>query len=314
MPRSLGDLIAYAVSMLEPSSDRLLPPAAILDPTLPPLDPACAIRIGTSRDGRPLAGYRFGRGSRHVSLIAGCHADEPVGPATLDRLAAFLATRSEADPLLERFSWWLVPHVHPDGEARNAAWTKALGPPGGWTRDARGVDLPRYLRHVVRDLPGDDIEFGFPTADADGRLIDVADPTAPPMRPENRAVAEFLADGAPLQVHGSLHGMAFAAGPWFLLDAAWAERSASLRTRLVEAVETAGYRVHDIDRGGDKGFRRLGRGFTTRPDSRAMREHFLTAGDPATAALFRPSSMELARSLGGDPLTLVSEMPLFLLP
>lgn len=32
------------------------------------------------------------------------------------------------------------------------------------------------------------------------------------------------------------------------------------------------------------------------------------------AARFRPSSMELARSLGGDPLTLVSEMPLFLLP
>ncbi len=32
------------------------------------------------------------------------------------------------------------------------------------------------------------------------------------------------------------------------------------------------------------------------------------------ASKFRPSSMEAIRSLGGDPLTLVTEMPLFLLP
>ena len=45
-----------------------------------------------------------------------------------------------------------------------------------------------------------------------------------------------------------------------------------------------------------------------------MSEHFIAAGDPVTASLFRPSSMETVRSLGGDPLTLVSEMPLFILP
>ena len=45
-----------------------------------------------------------------------------------------------------------------------------------------------------------------------------------------------------------------------------------------------------------------------------MRKHFLELGDERTAALFRPSSMETARSLGGDPLTFVSEMPLFLHP
>ena len=45
-----------------------------------------------------------------------------------------------------------------------------------------------------------------------------------------------------------------------------------------------------------------------------MTAHFEALGDPATAALFRPSSMEYVRSLGGDPFTLVSEMPLFLLP
>ena len=45
-----------------------------------------------------------------------------------------------------------------------------------------------------------------------------------------------------------------------------------------------------------------------------MRRYFLDRGAPETAALFRPSSMEHVRSLGGDTLTFVSEMPLFLLP
>lgn len=45
-----------------------------------------------------------------------------------------------------------------------------------------------------------------------------------------------------------------------------------------------------------------------------MRRYFLDRDEPAMAARFRPSSMEFVRSLGGDPLTLVSEMPLFLVP
>ena len=45
-----------------------------------------------------------------------------------------------------------------------------------------------------------------------------------------------------------------------------------------------------------------------------MREHFLSLGDAETASRFRPSSMETIRAEGGDPLTLVSEMPLFITP
>jgi hypothetical protein len=106
--------------------------------------------------------------------------------------------------------------------------------------------------------------------------------------------------------------MGFAPGPWFLIEAAWAERTAGLRKALRERVREMGYRPFDVDRGGEKGFHRIDEGFTTRPDSRAMAAHFEVLDDPATAALFRPSSMEYVRSLGGDPFTLVSEMPLFL--
>jgi hypothetical protein len=260
--------------------------------------------IGRSREGREIAGYVLGRGDLHVSAIGGCHADEPVGPAMLRRLAAFLSSRPADDPLLSRFTWSVVPHVNPDGEARNAAWSDVtLATVDHLGKEDRAYDLSLYLRHVVRERPGDDMEFGFPrSADDEGA------------RPENRAVAAFLAGGAPFVLHGSFHGMGFASGPWFLLDEAWIDRTADLRDSLRRQVREMGYRVFDVDRGGEKGFRRIDEGFTTRPNSVAMRAWFESRGDSATASLFRPSSMEYVRSLGGDPLTIVSEMPLFLRP
>lgn len=260
--------------------------------------------LGLSREGRELFGYRVGSGPRKVALIAGCHADEPVGPAMLDRLAAWLLALPEAAPLLQAFTFSLVPHVNPDGEARNAAWTTTAGPVDAWAKPGPAFDPLAYARNVVRELPGDDVEFGFPRGPDDQGGA----------RPENVAVAEFLREEGEHTLHASFHGMAFAAGPFFLIERSWAERSADLRASLLEAVEAAGYTAHDIDRGGEKGFFRVGRGFNSRPDSRAMAAHFTALGDLEMAARFRPSSMELVRGLGGDPLTLVSEMPLFLIP
>ena len=266
--------------------------------------PPALEQIGRSRDGRPIGAWRGGRGPLSVSLIAGCHADEPVGPSTLRRLAGWLATRAHDDPSIAEVRWSVVPHVNPDGEAANTGWairTREVVDCQG-ASDA-GFDLAAYSAGVVREPPGDDIEFGFPRK-ADDREA----------RPENRAVADFLGGGAPYAVHGSLHSMAFAPGPWFLLEAGWANRTTVMRERLRQRVFEMGYVLFDPDRGGEKGFTRIDEGFTTRPDSGAMRRHFLDQDNPETAALFRPSSMEFVRSLGGDPLTFVSEMPLFLLP
>jgi hypothetical protein len=270
----------------------------------PPALPSAAVTIGASREGRPITGHRFGRGPLHVSLIGGCHADEPVGPAMLRRLAAWLAARPADDSFLAAATWSLVPHVNPDGEARNAVWSDVTLP----AVDHRGAadrvyDLALWLRGAVREAPGDDMEFGFPEgADDDGA------------RPENRAVAAFLAGGAPFHLHASFHSIGFATGPWFLIEPAWIDRTGGLRDHLREQVRGMGYALFDVDRGGEKGFRRIDEGFSTRPDSRSMRAWFAAQGDAATAALFRPSSMEYVRSLGGDPFTMVSEMPLFLRP
>lgn len=295
-------------------------PAAILEAC--PASPDAGLRIGSSREGRPIHAFRFGSGPLRVSLLGGCHADEPVGPALLGRLCGWLSGLAGDHPMLERFEWWIVAHVNPDGEARNRPWQA-----GGFD-----FELGEYLAHVVRELPGDDIEFGFPGAargtgrgrDADevqdagetrggGGARDGARHAG--ARPENRAAFAWWASaGGAFDVHVSLHGMGFSSGPWFLIDPHWIDRSGPLRARCAEMVRGMGYRLHDVEREGEKGFERIAPGFCTRPNHNAMREHFLGLGDEATAGRFRPSSMEAVRSLGGDTLTLVTEMPLFITP
>jgi hypothetical protein len=282
-------------------SEEILAPGPLQPP---PEGRPIGSSIGSSREGREIVGHVFGSGPLHVSLIAGCHADEPVGPAMLRRLAAWLGSRPSNDPWLSAATWCLVPHVNPDGEARNAGWSGTTLP----AVDHRGAadhayDLALWLRGAVREAPGDDMEFGFP--------FDSKDREA---RPENRAVAAFLDGGAPFHLHASFHSIGFATGPWFLIEPAWIDRTGGLRERLRERVRAMGYGLFDVDRGGEKGFHRIDEGFSTRPDSRSMRAWFEARGDAASAALFRPSSMEHVRSLGGDPFTMVSEMPLFLRP
>lgn len=261
------------------------------------------VEIGRSREGRPIRAWRLGEGRHRVSLIGGCHADEPVGPDMLRRLVAWLERRPATHPARTRVAWRVVPHVNPDGAHRNRAWVRETVPVADSAGQAdRGFDLPAYLAHVVREPPGEDVEFGFPREAGDAGA-----------RPENLAVAGFLR-GAPFALHASFHGMAFAPGPWFLIERAWIDRTGAMREALRRRVAEMGYRPADLDRRGEKGFERIDEGFSTRPDSRAMAAHFEGLGDPETARLFRPSSMEHVRALGGDPLTFVSEVPLFLLP
>ena len=273
-----------------------LPADAILETA--PIDAQAGWEIGRSRDGRAIRGFRVGGGPRRISLIGGCHADEPVGPWMLRRLVPWLVDRKDDDPWLRDYHWSIVPHANPDGEVVNRAWSEPAPPP------EHGFDLRRYVDHRVRELPGDDIEFGFPRDDQDEGA-----------RPENRAVAAFLGDGVdelgPFRLHVSFHGTTNGAGPWFLIDRDWIDRTESLRAALAAETARLDYTLHDVERHGEKGFERIARGFCTRPSATAMRAHFLGLGDEATAARFRPSSMEWVRSLGGDPLTLVSEMPLF---
>ena len=46
--------------------------------------------IGFSRNHRPLYAHTYGTGKINISLIGGCHADEPIGPLLLRKLVQFL--------------------------------------------------------------------------------------------------------------------------------------------------------------------------------------------------------------------------------
>lgn len=251
--------------------------------------------IGYSRENRPIHAAVLGKGKRKISLIGGCHADEPVGPRLLRKLYAFLSSKDNNHPLVTDYLWHLVPHANPDGEAINKKW---------YGDDELVFDLISYMRSVVRELPGDDIEFGFPR-----------DPGEPGLRSENEAIHDFwISSGGPFHLHASLHGMMVAAGPWFLIEKSWIKCSSRIQSLCRDEVARMNYRLHDVDRKGEKGFHRISRGFCTRPDSNSMRAYFLQRGNREMAEKFFPSSMEAVRDLGGDPLTIVSEMPLFILP
>jgi hypothetical protein len=241
---------------------------------------------GLSEEGRPIYGAQLGHGRRVVSLIAGAHADEPVGPETLRTILGHAPERADLlAPLFEAFTFLIIPQINPDGEAANRRWTEH------WP------DVAAYLLHTARELPGRDLEFGYPA-----------------MRAENRAVSAMLARHAPISLHMSLHGMGFAEGVMLLIDRHWAGRTRPLQQAFVESAGRFGLPLHDHNRRGEKGFFYIGPGFTTTPEGAAMRAHFQALGDEETAARFHDSSMEFVRGLGGDPLCLVTELPLFLLP
>jgi hypothetical protein len=107
--------------------------------------------------------------------------------------------------------------------------------------------------------------------------------------------------------------MGTAVGAWFLIEKSWADRTQPLQRRLAELASRYGLGLHDIQRNGEKGFTRIDRGFCTTPTSTAMRDYFLKSNDPDTAARFHFSSMEFVKSLGGNPLALVTEIPNFTL-
>lgn len=241
--------------------------------------------IGKSEQGRSMYGVVLGRGNIGVSLIGGAHSDEPVGPETLRWfILEGLRQRELLRPYFEHFKFIIVPHINPDGEEKNQPWIQE------WP------DLAAYLRSVFRELPGRDLEFGFPA-----------------MRLENRWVAAFISKHAPLYMHMSLHGMAFSEGGMLLIERHWSSRTQFLRDKFVEAVQRAGLYMHDHNRKGEKGFFYIEKGFTTTPEGQAMRDFFTSLGDLEKAAQFHNSSMEYVRSLGGDPLCIVTELPLFLI-
>lgn len=251
--------------------------------------------IGFSREDRAVNAYVFGCGELNISLIAGCHGDEPVGPLLLNKLVNYLCSCDDDHWMLRLYTWYIIPDANPDAHRKNLSW---------WSNASDYCDFWKYLTMVTREKLGDDVEFGFPVkVGAEG------------IRRENTVIADWwLSQDVSFDLHASLHGMGFAAGPWFLLGDNWVEESSLLRDKCCSAVKSMGYRPHDVERHGEKGFYRIGKGFSTCPSSQGIRDFFTAVGDFETAEKCFANSMEFMRMINSKCLTLVTEMPLFLLP
>ncbi|MFF7066817.1 M14 family zinc carboxypeptidase [Streptomyces pseudovenezuelae] len=137
-------------------------------------------RAGTSRAGNPLWLLSVGHGSRQALVVAGPHANEPVGGGTVLRLAE----RALADPRLTvgaDATWNLLLCLDPDGLRRNEGWLR--GP----------YSLGRYFRNFFRPGFGEQPEW----------LPDGADAAA---LPETRTLLALQDELRPF-LQCSLHGV-----------------------------------------------------------------------------------------------------------
>jgi hypothetical protein len=259
----------------------------------------CQVRvIGLSVEGQPLHGICAGDPSLPlVSVVAGAHPDEPLGP-----MAALRLVRDwPQNPLAQRIRLAVVPILDIDGSIAQEAWLTNWG---------EGPGFQTCLEHRLRRRLGADREFAWPGQAWSGTVL-----------PESAAADEFFAGEGPAIAHLTLHGMLASSGAWFLLcRRAMSDRI--LWQDLQTIAEQCGLGLHDMPRNGDKGFRRAGRGFCTIPNGVAMRRWLCQhQGEPLVPAANSSalSSMEAAcrraRSLGAaEPLCAVSEFPLFILP
>ena len=137
-------------------------------------------RAGTSRAGNPLWLLSVGHGSRQALVVAGPHANEPVGGGTVLRLAE----RALSDPRLTvgaDATWNLLLCLDPDGLRRNEGWLR--GP----------YSLGRYFRNFFRPGFGEQPEW----------LPDGADAAA---LPETRTLLALQDELRPF-LQCSLHGV-----------------------------------------------------------------------------------------------------------
>lgn len=236
--------------------------------------------LGQSERGQNLNAYSIGRGKRRLVFAAGHHSDEPLGPHTLRQLI-LQVNRWWDENLDTEFSLDILPHVNPDGEKLNETWL------------SEAHLLTSFGTSPHRELPGRDMEFAYPDR-----------------RPENLHLSRFFKKRGPVHAYANLHGMLLSEGALLLMGSDSPPYKLA-KDRFSERASRCKWKLHDHDRGGEKGFCYFGPGFTSTPSGQAMSDYFKINNDDEMASRFGLSSMEVMQQYGNSPLLFVSEIPLF---
>ncbi|ONI75835.1 hypothetical protein BWI15_08470 [Kribbella sp. ALI-6-A] len=129
-------------------------------------------RLGTSRLGEEIHLVSIGSGPREALVVAGPHANEPVGFLTVPYLAESLCPESSSatmGPLSAEYTWHFIGCLDPDAARLNEGWYG-----GPFTRR-------HYARNLYRPPLAEQIEWSFP---GDGSAADVP--------PETQALMEAI--------------------------------------------------------------------------------------------------------------------------
>ncbi|ADB33080.1 conserved hypothetical protein [Kribbella flavida DSM 17836] len=127
-------------------------------------------RLGVSRRGEEIHLVSVGAGRHQALVVAGPHANEPVGFLTVPSLAELLCSETSAlGPLAADYTWHFIGCIDPDAARLNEGWYA-----GPFTRR-------HYARNLYRPPLTEQIEWSFP---GDGSGAD-----APP---ESRALMQAI--------------------------------------------------------------------------------------------------------------------------
>ncbi len=244
--------------------------------------------VGASAEGRPIELVTVGHGRRPVLLVGVPHPNEPIGTLTIDFLTRLLCEDDglRADLDLTLFA---IPVADPDGFVLNEGWFKG------------GFSPLRYACEFYRPPHREQVEWSFPV---DYKTLQFTTPA-----PETASVMRVMERVRP-EVFYSLHNAGFC-GVYFYASH---DRPALFR-RLHELVDRQGLPLH---RGEPevpylKSFAPAVHALFSIEDTYEYLARTL-GEDPAAVIDAGTCADDWLKRVGGDPFSLVCELPYFTSP
>lgn len=104
---------------------------------------------GTSEQGESIYHVQFGKGTTKVLIVAGPHADEPIGSLTVFSLLTLLKNSNE-ELLKQDVEWHIVPCIDPDGARLNEDWSQ------------QAFTHKSFMKGFHKQVLNEQIDYSFP--------------------------------------------------------------------------------------------------------------------------------------------------------
>lgn len=122
---------------------------------------------GSSYQGEPIYHVVFGEGKVKVLVVAGPHADEPIGSVTVFSLLTLLNNNNQ-ELVKQDIQWHIVPCIDPDGAKLNEGWTQEAFSHKSFMENFHKQD---HLDQVDASFPIKFKEFNFDKPTQEARVL-----------------------------------------------------------------------------------------------------------------------------------------------